>query len=283
MNPLEINTQTMTRLASPESRVVSAAGIFEGTELGNLQVITPDGRAFFDQGYHINFGAIGVEEVFQNVKYIILTEYFSVPLDREFGMDFTMVDKPMPVAEAMLAQELAMKIALYEPRCQFQKVDFNRQVVIGKLSPSVVIEITSTEELPSRVPDTGLLGTGPIATTPVITQGENVLGFVDWLIYRASQPGPSGPPGPPGRAATVEAGITETLPSDQPAAVENIGNEYDAIFDFHIPQGIQGVQGQQGDRGSLWFDGITDPGTVPNSTAGDYYLNTTTGDIFLLG
>jgi hypothetical protein len=130
----------------PGGNSVTAHG---SSAIGTLQIVTPDGINLLTQD--IDFGAIGVNEVFQNVKYILLTEYYSVPLDREFGMDFSMIDKPIPVAEAMLSQEIAMKIALYEPRCLLNEVAFGGIGVEGKLAPSVQIIILDTDELPSRV------------------------------------------------------------------------------------------------------------------------------------
>jgi hypothetical protein len=94
------------------------------------------------QGW-INFAATGVKEIVQNVKYIVLTDYYSVPLDREFGFDATMVDKPMPVAELMLQQEIAFKIAFYEPRCVFEEVNFTGDGMEGHLIPSVRIGLYS--------------------------------------------------------------------------------------------------------------------------------------------
>jgi phage baseplate assembly protein W len=133
---------------SIQSRSTAAAG--QQSVFSQLQIFDSQGNWYLDQD--IDFGAVGVNEVFQNVKFILLTEYFSVPLDREFGMDFSMVDRPIPVAEAMLSQEIAMKIALYEPRCQFTDVTFDGDAISGKLAPSVTIEIISTEEATSLVP-----------------------------------------------------------------------------------------------------------------------------------
>lgn len=55
------------------------------------------------------------------------------------------------------------------------------------------------------------------------------------------------------------------------------------------PQGIQGTQGTAGTagaagaRGSKWFTGTVSPPTgVTGSQAGDFYLNTTNGDVYEL-
>jgi uncharacterized protein len=201
--------------------------------LGVLQLYGPDGTVYLDQD--IDFGATGLYEVFQNVKYILLTALRSVPLDREFGMNFTMIDKPIPVAEAMLSQEIAMKIAMYEPRCQFEKIDFDQNAIAGKLSPSVTIAILTTEEVPSRVPSEGLLPGVP--TTPLVVVGPDVNSFVTFLLDLASTPGPEGPKGD---AATVECGDTYTGEPGTLADVENVGTPYNAIFEFTIPRGDKG-------------------------------------------
>jgi uncharacterized protein len=201
--------------------------------LGVLQLYGPDGTVYLDQD--IDFGATGLYEVFQNVKYILLTALRSVPLDREFGMNFSMIDKPIPVAEAMLSQEIAMKIAMYEPRCQFEKIDFDQNAIAGKLSPSVTIAILTTEEVPSRVPSEGLLPGVP--TTPLVVVGPDVNSFITFLLELASTPGPEGPKGD---AATVEAGDTHTGEPGTLADVENVGTPYNAIFEFTIPRGDKG-------------------------------------------
>lgn len=60
------------------------------------------------------------------------------------------------------------------------------------------------------------------------------------------------------------------------------------------PQGIQGVQGPQGDQGiqgvpgsagtpgTVWFNGTGAPTSVPGAVAGDYYLDTASGDVYVL-
>jgi hypothetical protein len=187
----------------------------------------------------IDFGATGVEEVFQNVKYILLTEYFSVPLDREFGMDFTMVDKPIPIAEAMLTQEIAIKISLYEPRCQFTEINFEGKGIEGKLNPLVTINILSTDELLSRYPTPVTPSTEQIAIATVYA--EEYPNFLDFLGSLTK-----GPEGPPGLAATVDCGETYTGDPGTRAMVENVGDLHNAIFEFTIPRGDQGVIGPHG-------------------------------------
>ena len=49
----------------------------------------------------------------------------------------------------------------------------------------------------------------------------------------------SGIPGPAGIAATVTVGTTTTLPGGSNATVTNTGDEYNAVFNFGIPRGIE--------------------------------------------
>lgn len=92
---------------------------------------------------------------------------------------------------------------------------------------------------------------------PVAGVGQTNDLFVDLVtsqLYKKTDPVTWTPEfamiGPAGTAATVAVGLTTTLPSGSPAAVNNTGTAQNAVFNFAIPQGIQGVQGPQGPPGS---------------------------------
>lgn len=92
----------------------------------------------------IHFGATGVEEVLQNVLMIITTPIFSVPLDRTFGIDFSLLDTPIPVAMARIQAEIYAKIRKYEPRAVLKEVSFvqsTEQALDGRLIPKVKVEV----------------------------------------------------------------------------------------------------------------------------------------------
>ena len=65
------------------------------------------------------------EEIAQNVKTICTTPKYSVPLDREFGVDMSFVDKPQIKAAAMLQSEIIQAVRKYEPRCKVVRVKYN--------------------------------------------------------------------------------------------------------------------------------------------------------------
>jgi phage baseplate assembly protein W len=81
-----------------------------------------------------------VVEIMQNVRTIFTTMKYSVPLDRLFGVNATMLDRAMPKAMAALQAEIISAIHKYEPRCQVTQVKFDGDLD-GKLVPRVRIRI----------------------------------------------------------------------------------------------------------------------------------------------
>lgn len=99
-----------------------------------------------DQLDNIDFAPSTVlKEIIQNVRTIITTVKTSVPLDRGFGIDGTIVDLPIPVARARITTEILQAINQYEPRAKVVSVDFSDTLFVdyveGSLRPNVVIAI----------------------------------------------------------------------------------------------------------------------------------------------
>ena len=69
-----------------------------------------------------------VEEVVQNVRTICTTPKYSVPMDRAFGVDAKMLDRPTPKTMAALQAELTMAIRKFEPRCKVKKIYFDGDI-----------------------------------------------------------------------------------------------------------------------------------------------------------
>lgn len=80
------------------------------------------------------------EEVIQNIKTLLTTMKYTVPLDRNFGIMANAVDEPMPVAMAKLSSDIIDAINQYEPRCRVTQIFFDGDDD-GKLTPRVRIEI----------------------------------------------------------------------------------------------------------------------------------------------
>ena len=89
----------------------------------------------------INFApASEAEEILQNVRTIITTPKFSVPLDRYFGINCSVVDRPMPVAQAQLASDIITAIREYEPRVVVTGITYEA-TDDGNLKPKVQVSI----------------------------------------------------------------------------------------------------------------------------------------------
>ena len=89
----------------------------------------------------IDFGATGATEILQNVRTILTTTKYSVPMDREFGLSVTMLDDPTPIAQAKLTAEIISAVNRWEPRVKVTKVTFEVDDTQGILRPKVQVKI----------------------------------------------------------------------------------------------------------------------------------------------
>ncbi len=86
----------------------------------------------------VNFApATEDEEIIQNVKTILATPVYSVPLDRAFGLDAELVDLPIPVVKAKLSAKIVPTIQKFEPRVEVTRVSFTGDAIAGRLQPTV--------------------------------------------------------------------------------------------------------------------------------------------------
>lgn len=79
-------------------------------------------------------------EILQNVRTILATPIYSVPLDRTFGIDAECLDMPMPIAKANLGQKIIKAIRKYEPRAEVTKITWEANQD-GILNPKVQVRI----------------------------------------------------------------------------------------------------------------------------------------------
>jgi phage baseplate assembly protein W len=83
------------------------------------------------------------EEIAQNVRMILATAKGTVPFDRNFGLDWAMVDQPVGLLEARISAEVIKQIRRYEPRASVVSVTFEKtsNLADGIIRPKVVIEV----------------------------------------------------------------------------------------------------------------------------------------------
>ena len=83
-----------------------------------------------------------VNSVLQNIALILATPKGSVPFYRDFGISNEFLDKPMPVAKAMMIGEVREAIETWEPRARVASVRFEENgLEPGRLIPTVEVEI----------------------------------------------------------------------------------------------------------------------------------------------
>lgn len=85
-----------------------------------------------------------VAEVLQNVRTILSTRKGSVPLDRDFGISWEYLDRPIDVAQMLMRSEIIDAVSKYEPRATVESVVFEgsaEDALDGIMKPKVTISI----------------------------------------------------------------------------------------------------------------------------------------------
>jgi phage baseplate assembly protein W len=90
---------------------------------------------------NVTYGLTGVPEVMQNVQTILITRRGTVPLDRDFGISFEFLDSPINTARAKAEQEIFLQLRKYEPRAILKQIIWNTDVLSGRISPTVKVEV----------------------------------------------------------------------------------------------------------------------------------------------
>jgi phage baseplate assembly protein W len=89
----------------------------------------------------VNFSVEGIDEIYQNLKTLFSTPVGTVVFDRDLGIDWSILDLPLPQAKAALTIEYIEKVRKYEPRVKVSEVAFIVDGTNGILKPKVVIEV----------------------------------------------------------------------------------------------------------------------------------------------
>lgn len=90
-----------------------------------------------------DFGVTGVNEVLQNVSFILSTVVFSCPMDREFGWAPDL-DSSILVAKATNEARILRAIQENEPRATVEEIRFEGDALNGNLKPIVRVSINES-------------------------------------------------------------------------------------------------------------------------------------------
>lgn len=81
-------------------------------------------------------------EVLRNLQVLYGTVAGEQALDREFGIDGSIIDGPQENAQALLVAEYVRKTERYEPRTKVARVEWTAdKAADGMMIPKVVIEL----------------------------------------------------------------------------------------------------------------------------------------------
>lgn len=83
------------------------------------------------------------EDILRCLETLYSTRKGSQPLDRNFGLDWSFIDKPLPVAQQEYAFEVIKKTKEYEPRVKVKDVTYEFDKINGQMKP--VITLTKGE------------------------------------------------------------------------------------------------------------------------------------------
>lgn len=90
----------------------------------------------------INFAPQSVlEEILQNVRTICSTPKFSVPMDRELGVDTSFLDQPMSSAANKYKAEVITAVRKFEPRARITRIEFFRDEEARTFYPKIYIKV----------------------------------------------------------------------------------------------------------------------------------------------
>lgn len=90
----------------------------------------------------IRIGATGLAGLEQEIRTVLATRKGSVPLDRDFGLSWEFVDKPMTEAMPYMVAEIGQQLERFVPRIRVRDISFTSpDAVEGILQPTVTVEI----------------------------------------------------------------------------------------------------------------------------------------------
>lgn len=86
----------------------------------------------------LHIGLTGMDAILQNMRVIVLTSMYSVPLDRAFAHLNSMVDSPSPHVTARLSARLVDALERYEPRIKVDGIRWQGgDLMQGRLLPVI--------------------------------------------------------------------------------------------------------------------------------------------------
>lgn len=87
-------------------------------------------------------GATGMTAIRQNIRMILLTLIYSIPLDRGFAHDGRILDSPAPLEAVRRTGRIVKAIEKYEPRVKVHKLEWpDSDLAEGRLMPKITFSL----------------------------------------------------------------------------------------------------------------------------------------------
>lgn len=86
------------------------------------------------------------DEIVQNIRTLLSTYIFSVPLDRRLGISADIIDLPLDgVNTASLESTILDAVRMYEPRVEVRQISFRTNIDTQTIVPVVDVVIKGSE------------------------------------------------------------------------------------------------------------------------------------------
>ncbi len=80
------------------------------------------------------------EDLYRRLNNLLSTRKDTMPINRDFGIDWNVLSKPLDEAESDFVVELMEQIEAYIPELKASDVEFEADPENGKLIPTITIE-----------------------------------------------------------------------------------------------------------------------------------------------
>lgn len=90
-----------------------------------------------DAVMQFDFSSPEVSDIRRCLTMLYTTREGAQPLDRNFGLNRSFMDKPLQVAQNEYALEVVRKTAIYEPRVNVSGVTFESDIKTGRIIPTI--------------------------------------------------------------------------------------------------------------------------------------------------
>lgn len=80
------------------------------------------------------------EEILQNIRLLLSSEKYELPLARDMGLSYDYRGRPIPVAKTLLYQAIFDAVEEFEPRAEIVNIDFEEDSDKGIIIPIVEVK-----------------------------------------------------------------------------------------------------------------------------------------------